>query len=209
VSSCTLRPEWTWFVIKGVRSISANVVVLIDRIIVLNDRKISPRPLCNAKCQIRTRLPFILEMFTKLSSSVLTSLLYRTPPKTPSPTVQRLGSMRYCPGVTYNSVRLLRVARSVSTRNLPRKVHVRSLSAARHLGSGRVEKRRSDFSLPVAIGQAFAAPPQSGLTWLCFLFPLIAPDVRISRIRRSEKAHVFAHGRLAVRSVRLTKPSTW
>jgi hypothetical protein len=62
VSSCTLRPEWTWFVIKGVRSISANVVVLIDRIIVLNDRKISPRPLCNAKCQIRTRLPFILEM---------------------------------------------------------------------------------------------------------------------------------------------------
>jgi hypothetical protein len=35
-----------------------------------------------AKCQIRMRLPFILEMFTKLSSSVLTSLLYRTPPKT-------------------------------------------------------------------------------------------------------------------------------
>ena len=82
LSSCTLRPEWTWFVIKDVRSISANVVVLIDRIIVLNDRKISPRPLCNAKCQIRTRLPFILEMFTKLSSSVLTSTLYRTPPKT-------------------------------------------------------------------------------------------------------------------------------
>ena len=84
VSSCTLRPEWAWFVIKGVRSISANVVVLIDRIIVLNDRKISPRPLCNAKCQIRTRLPFILEMFTKLSSSVLTSPFYRTAPKTPS-----------------------------------------------------------------------------------------------------------------------------
>ena len=84
LSSCTLRPEWTWFVIKGVRSISANVVVLIDRIIVLNDRKISPRPLCNAKCQIRTRLPFILEMFTKLSSSVLTLPFYRTAPKTPS-----------------------------------------------------------------------------------------------------------------------------
>jgi hypothetical protein len=56
----------------------------MDRIIVLNDRKISPRPLCSAKCQIRTRLPFILEMFTKLSSSVLTSPLYRTPPKTPA-----------------------------------------------------------------------------------------------------------------------------
>ena len=36
-----------WFVIKGFRSISANVVVLIDRIIALNDRKISPRSLCN------------------------------------------------------------------------------------------------------------------------------------------------------------------
>ena len=84
VSSCTLRPEWTWFVINGVRSISANVVLIIDRIIVLNDRKISPRPLCNAKCHIRKRLPFILEMFTTLSSSVLTSPFYRTAPKTPS-----------------------------------------------------------------------------------------------------------------------------
>ena len=36
---------------------------------------------------------------------------------------------------------------------------------------------------------AFAASPQSGLTWLCFLFPLIEPDRRISRIRLSEKTH--------------------
>jgi hypothetical protein len=86
---------------------SANVVVLIDRIIVLNDRKISPRPLCNAKCHIRKRLPFILEMFTKLSSSVLTSPLYRTPPKTPARQCNASGSMRHCPGVTYNSVRSL------------------------------------------------------------------------------------------------------
>jgi hypothetical protein len=49
LSSCTLRPEWTWFVIKGFRSISANVVVLIDRIIVPNDRKISPRPLLGSE----------------------------------------------------------------------------------------------------------------------------------------------------------------
>ena len=75
-------------------------------------------------------------------------------------------------------------------------------------GYGEVEKRRSDFSLPVVIGVAFAAPPQSGLTWFCFLFPLIALDVRISRIQRSEKAHGFAHGKLAVRSVRLTRPCT-
>ena len=46
---------------------------------------------------------------------------------------------------------------------------------------------------------AFAAPPQSGLTWFCFLFPLIALEVRISRIQRSEKAHGFAHdGRITV-----------
>src|SRR5215469_5916912 len=31
------------------------------------------------------------------------------------------------------------------------------------------------------------ALPQSGLAWLCFLFPLIEPDKRISRIRLSEK----------------------
>ena len=34
-----------------------------------------------------------------------------------------------------------------------------------------VEKRRSDCSLPVAIGGAFTPPPQSGLAWLCFLLP--------------------------------------
>ena len=81
--------------------------------------------------------------------------------------------------------------------------------SAKGITVGGVEKRRSDFSLPVAIGVAFATPPQSGLTWFCFLFPLIALDVRISRIQRSERAHGFAHGRLAVRSVRLTRPSTW
>jgi len=41
----------------------------------------------------------------------------------------------------------------------------------------------------VTIGGAFAAPPHSGLTWFCFLFPLIEPDRRISRIRLSEKTH--------------------
>src|ERR1700751_3747204 len=34
-----------------------------------------------------------------------------------------------------------------------------------------VEKRRSDVSLPVAIGQIFTWPPQSGLAWFCFLLP--------------------------------------
>jgi hypothetical protein len=36
---------------------------------------------------------------------------------------------------------------------------------------------------------AFAASPQSGLAWFCFLFPLVEPDRRISRIRLSEKTH--------------------
>ena len=34
------------------------------------------------------------------------------------------------------------------------------------------------------VGGAFAPPPQSGLTWLRFLSPLIEPDVRHYRIRR-------------------------
>jgi hypothetical protein len=49
--------------------------------------------------------------------------------------------------------------------------------------ASRVENRRSDCSLPVEIGLAFAAPPQSGLAWFCFLFPLIEPDWQISRIK--------------------------
>jgi len=52
---------------------------------------------------------------------------------------------------------------------------------------GGVENRRSGFSLPVAVDGAFAASPQSGLAWLCFLFPLIEPNRRVSRIRLSEK----------------------
>src|SRR6266542_595636 len=39
------------------------------------------------------------------------------------------------------------------------------------------------------VGWAFASPTQSGLAWLCFLFPLIEPDRRSYRIRLSEKTH--------------------
>src|ERR1700757_454675 len=53
----------------------------------------------------------------------------------------------------------------------------------------RVENRRRDFSLPVATDDAFASSPQSGLAWLCFLFPLVEPDRQVSRIRLSEKTH--------------------
>ena len=52
-------------------------------------------------------------------------------------------------------------------------------------------KRGSDVSLPVAIGQIFTWPPQSGLTWFCFLFPLIELDRRVSRIQLSEKGSRF------------------
>ena len=40
------------------------------------------------------------------------------------------------------------------------------------------------------LGIAFShGPPQSGLAWLCFLFPLIEPDRRSYRIRLSEETH--------------------
>ena len=55
--------------------------------------------------------------------------------------------------------------------------------------ASRVENRRSGFSLPVATDDTFASWPQSGLAWLCFLFPLVEPDRQISRIRLSEKTH--------------------
>ena len=54
--------------------------------------------------------------------------------------------------------------------------------------TGGVEKRRSNFSLPVAVGQVFTWPPQSGLTWCCFLVPLIELDRHISCIQLSEKS---------------------
>jgi hypothetical protein len=64
------------------------------------------------------------------------------------------------------------------------------------------------------LGGAYRLPTLSSvgvsLVPPCFRFhiPLIAPDVRISRIRRSEKGHEVAHGKLRVRLVRQTRPST-
>ncbi len=54
--------------------------------------------------------------------------------------------------------------------------------------ASRVENRRSGVVSRLAVDGAFAPSPQSGLAWLCFLFPLIEPDRRISRIRLSEKS---------------------
>jgi hypothetical protein len=51
--------------------------------------------------------------------------------------------------------------------------------------SSRVEDRRGGGSLPVGCRRRFRPPPQSGLTWLRFLSPLVKPDVQISRIRLS------------------------
>src|SRR5215468_9469699 len=64
---------------------------------------------------------------------------------------------------------------------------------------GGVENRRTGGSLSRwLVGLAFAWPPQSGLAWPCFLFPLIEPDVRSYRIRLSEKTHAFARGNLGM-----------
>jgi len=57
----------------------------------------------------------------------------------------------------------------------------------------------------VAVDVAFAASPQSGLAWLCFLFPLIEPDRRISRIRLSEKVSRFRPRKTACPSSKLDK----
>ena len=69
-----------------------------------------------------------------------------------------------------------------------------------------VEKRRSDFSLPVAVGQVFTWPPQSGLTWLWFLFPLIELDRRFSRIQLSEKVSRFCPRKADGLSVKTNQP---
>src|SRR5215475_4306977 len=65
----------------------------------------------------------------------------------------------------------------------------------------RVENRRSGFSLPVAADEAFASSPQSGLAWLCFLFSLIEPDRRISRIRLSEKGFTLSPDTFGLRDL--------
>src|SRR5579864_1810411 len=69
-----------------------------------------------------------------------------------------------------------------------------------------VEKRRSDFSLPVAVGQIFTWPPQSGLTWFCFLFPLIELDRRFSRIQLSEKVSRFCPRKADGASIETNQP---
>ena len=68
--------------------------------------------------------------------------------------------------------------------------------AARNVASlSRVENRRSGFSLPVAADEAFASSPQSGLAWLCFLFPLIGRvESRRAHGRRRWRPHRFRDG---------------
>jgi hypothetical protein len=61
-------------------------------------------------------------------------------------------------------------------------VHVEVSFRARKVPGG-VENRRIAVVSQWLVGVAFAWPPQSGLAWLCFLFPLIEPDVRSYRIR--------------------------
>ena len=57
----------------------------------------------------------------------------------------------------------------------------------------RVESRTGAVALASRwlVGVLSHGPPQSGLAWFCFLFPLIEPDRQISRIRLSEKTHAF------------------
>jgi hypothetical protein len=69
-----------------------------------------------------------------------------------------------------------------------------------------VENRRSSGSLPVAFEALLSqSAPQSGLAWLCFLFSLIEPDRRISRIRLSEKVSRFRPRKAACPSSKFDK----
>ena len=54
---------------------------------------------------------------------------------------------------------------------------------------GKVESRTGAGALVFRWLMTWLSPalPQSGLAWLCFLFPLIEPNRRVSRIRLSEK----------------------
>jgi hypothetical protein len=83
----------------------------------------------------------------------------------PGPEPGALARLRYAPNLIHHFTLVYAPSRASAT-------------------AGRVENRRIGCSLPVACDSALASPPQSGLTWLWFLFPLIAPDVQISRIRR-------------------------
>ena len=63
------------------------------------------------------------------------------------------------------------------------------------------------FRFGLSVAGPFVCRCLTSLTMLRFHIPLIEPDVRISRIRLSEKAHAFAHGRLTVCPGRQTRPS--
>jgi hypothetical protein len=87
---------------------------------------------------------------------------------------------------------------------------MRTLAPSTRVDRFRVESRTGAVAVVSRwlVGLAFAGPPQSGLAWLCFLFPLIEPDVRSYRIRLSEKTHAFARGKLLVRLGKQTNPNT-
>jgi hypothetical protein len=58
VESVLKRPEWTWPVFAGVRSIGTKMIVLINRIVVLKNRRISLLPLRNAGFMRHIEHPF-------------------------------------------------------------------------------------------------------------------------------------------------------
>src|SRR5215472_14548169 len=102
--------------------------------------------------------------------------------RTPSPPCDGLdlahprltGSSRVFP-IDYGPVLLRRTLRIPSCDGHP---------AFRGTPSGEPRTGAVAFSLPVAIGWAFASPPQSGLAWLCFLFLLVEQPTPLPRPTR-------------------------
>ena len=64
------------------------------------------------------------------------------------------------------------------------------------------------FRCGLSVAGPFVCRCLTSPTMLRFHSPLIEPDGRISRIRLSDKTHAFAHGKLRVRVIRRTSPST-
>jgi hypothetical protein len=74
--------------------------------------------------------------------------------------------------------------------------------------TGRVEMWRGGVGAAYLFTDPFVCRCLTSLTLLRFHIPLIEPDRRSYRIRLSEKAHVVAHGRLAVRATSRTRPNS-
>jgi hypothetical protein len=81
-----LKVGMVWACLWGVRSIGTKNIVLIDRIVVLKNRRISLLPLCNAKCDMQhAPAVYSRHVHTAVIFHSHFTLYSRTPPKPVNP----------------------------------------------------------------------------------------------------------------------------